>query len=109
MSAAQAQVKTEGGADAIRPFTVHFPDEALVDLKRRIAATRWPEQGDRHGSVAGRAARDDSETRALLGDRLRLAQVRGEAECPAAIHHRDRWGRHSFHPRSFQTYRMRCR
>jgi len=44
MSAAQAQEKTEGGADAIRPFTVHFPDEALADLKRRIAATRWPER-----------------------------------------------------------------
>src|SRR5215831_9507056 len=39
---AQAQAKTEGGADAIRPFTVHVPDEALTDLKRRVAATRWP-------------------------------------------------------------------
>src|SRR6185295_6236170 len=29
---------------AIRPFHVHFPDEALADLKRRIAATRWPER-----------------------------------------------------------------
>ena len=29
-------------ADAIRPFRAHFPDEALADLKRRIAATRWP-------------------------------------------------------------------
>jgi hypothetical protein len=29
-------------SDAIRPFTVRFPDEELVDLKRRIAATRWP-------------------------------------------------------------------
>ena len=28
----------------IRPFTVHFPDEALGDLKRRVAATRWPDQ-----------------------------------------------------------------
>ena len=43
-SQAQAQAKTEGGADAIRPFHVHFPDEALADLKRRIAATRWPER-----------------------------------------------------------------
>src|SRR5262249_2884806 len=42
MSEAQAQAKTEGGTDAIRPFTVHVPDEALADLKRRIAATRWP-------------------------------------------------------------------
>jgi pimeloyl-ACP methyl ester carboxylesterase len=39
-----AQAKTEGGADAIRPFRVHFPDEALGDLKRRIAATRWPDR-----------------------------------------------------------------
>jgi len=39
-----AHAKTEGGAEAIRPFRVHFPDEALADLKRRIAATRWPER-----------------------------------------------------------------
>ena len=29
---------------AIRPFQVHFPDAALVDLKRRVAATRWPDK-----------------------------------------------------------------
>jgi pimeloyl-ACP methyl ester carboxylesterase len=27
----------------IRPFTVDVPEEALVDLRRRIQATRWPE------------------------------------------------------------------
>ena len=31
-------------ADAIRPFSIHFPDEALADLRRRIAATRWPDK-----------------------------------------------------------------
>jgi len=41
---AQTQAKTEGSADAIRPFRVHFPDEALADLKRRIKATRWPDR-----------------------------------------------------------------
>ena len=30
--------------DAIRPFHVSFPDQALTDLRRRIAATNWPEQ-----------------------------------------------------------------
>jgi pimeloyl-ACP methyl ester carboxylesterase len=40
--AAQAHETAKGNADAVRPFQVHFPDEALVDLKRRIAATRWP-------------------------------------------------------------------
>ena len=29
--------------EAIRPFHVHFSDEALADLKRRVAATRWPD------------------------------------------------------------------
>ena len=28
----------------IRPFEVHVPDEDLADLRRRIAATRWPEK-----------------------------------------------------------------
>jgi pimeloyl-ACP methyl ester carboxylesterase len=28
----------------IRPFDVHVPDQALEDLRRRIAATNWPEQ-----------------------------------------------------------------
>jgi pimeloyl-ACP methyl ester carboxylesterase len=28
---------------AIRPFQVHVPEETLVDLRRRLAATRWPD------------------------------------------------------------------
>jgi len=27
---------------AIRPFHVEFPDDAIEDLRRRVAATRWP-------------------------------------------------------------------
>src|SRR3989442_14381676 len=29
---------------AIRPFQVDVPEKALVDLRRRIAATRWPDK-----------------------------------------------------------------
>ena len=29
-------------ANEIRPFQVDIPEEALDDLRRRIAATRWP-------------------------------------------------------------------
>jgi pimeloyl-ACP methyl ester carboxylesterase len=29
---------------AIRPFRVNVPEEQLVDLRRRIAATRWPDR-----------------------------------------------------------------
>ena len=32
------------GTGAIVPFHVHFSDEALADLHRRIAATNWPEK-----------------------------------------------------------------
>jgi hypothetical protein len=28
---------------AIRPFRVEVPEEALVELRRRVQATRWPE------------------------------------------------------------------
>jgi pimeloyl-ACP methyl ester carboxylesterase len=31
------------GDSAIRPFRVNVPEEALVDLRRRLSATRWPE------------------------------------------------------------------
>jgi pimeloyl-ACP methyl ester carboxylesterase len=31
-------------ANAIRPFRIDVPEEALVDLRRRFAATRWPER-----------------------------------------------------------------
>jgi pimeloyl-ACP methyl ester carboxylesterase len=38
MSATTAQ----SGATGIRPFRVEIPDEALEDLRRRVAAVRWP-------------------------------------------------------------------
>jgi len=31
-------------SDSIRPFRINVPDEALTDLRRRLAATRWPER-----------------------------------------------------------------
>ena len=31
-------------ADAIRPFRIDVPEQDLVDLRRRLAATRWPDK-----------------------------------------------------------------
>ena len=28
----------------VRPFRFHVPEEAIVDLRQRIAATRWPDK-----------------------------------------------------------------
>jgi pimeloyl-ACP methyl ester carboxylesterase len=35
---------SEGGPSAIRPFQFHASDDALTDLRRRIATTSWPEK-----------------------------------------------------------------
>ena len=48
-AAASLNVLSTGAAkaadgDAIRPFRVNVPEAQLVDLRRRINATRWPER-----------------------------------------------------------------
>src|SRR5688572_31970980 len=42
MTHVSATAAVETAADSIRPFTINFPEAALEDLRRRIAATRWP-------------------------------------------------------------------
>jgi pimeloyl-ACP methyl ester carboxylesterase len=37
-------IQTSDKDAAIRPFHINVPEEELVDLRRRITATRWPEQ-----------------------------------------------------------------
>jgi len=43
---ASSSAKKDAGAQAnlIRPFHVNVSEDALVDMRRRIAATRWPEK-----------------------------------------------------------------
>jgi hypothetical protein len=38
------QPAAQGNSNTIRPFHISIPEEALVDLRRRIAADRWPER-----------------------------------------------------------------
>jgi pimeloyl-ACP methyl ester carboxylesterase len=39
-----AELRAAPEGDAIRPFRINVPEEQLVDLRRRIAATRWPDK-----------------------------------------------------------------
>jgi len=39
-----SQLAAGPAGDAVRPFRISVPDQQLVDLRRRIAATRWPDQ-----------------------------------------------------------------
>jgi hypothetical protein len=41
--AAAARTDTNTGA-AIRPFKVHVPEADVADMRRRLAATRWPDK-----------------------------------------------------------------
>jgi pimeloyl-ACP methyl ester carboxylesterase len=42
VAAAVPAPRTEADLTAVRPFEVHVPEEQLADLRRRLAATRWP-------------------------------------------------------------------
>jgi pimeloyl-ACP methyl ester carboxylesterase len=35
---------TQGEVDSIRPFRAHVPDAEIAELRRRLAATRWPDK-----------------------------------------------------------------
>ena len=39
-----SQLAAGPAGGAVRPFRISVPDQQLVDLRRRIAATRWPDQ-----------------------------------------------------------------
>jgi pimeloyl-ACP methyl ester carboxylesterase len=39
-----ASVRTRSEETSVRPFNINTPEESLVDLRNRIAATRWPDR-----------------------------------------------------------------
>jgi pimeloyl-ACP methyl ester carboxylesterase len=41
---AQAAVSSNPGGTSIRPFRIQVSDEALADLRRRLATTKWPQR-----------------------------------------------------------------
>jgi hypothetical protein len=72
----------------IRPFEVDVPQADLDELRRRI---RRP-AGPRRRQVADQSQGVQSATMqelVLPGHRVRLPEVRGEAERAASIHHGD--------------------
>src|SRR5215207_2065480 len=44
VAAAPAGSDVMEGDSAVRPFRINVPEEQLVELRRRITATRWPDQ-----------------------------------------------------------------
>ena len=64
-----SEVAQQMGSDqpAIRPFRVNVPEEEIIELKRRIKATRWPEKETVADQSQGVQLGNDSRTRSLLG------------------------------------------
>ena len=73
LPAARGWASEGSGTDEIQPFCIDVPEDA-----RRSSQTDCGDSlaraGDGLRSIPRRAARDGSGARALLGDRLRLAQ-----------------------------------
>jgi hypothetical protein len=85
----QGSATQRSNEQAIRPFPVaSVPEAELTDLRKRINATRWPERDNSDRCNPRSTASDDAGAGALLGDRLRLAQVRGTTPVPAELYHR---------------------
>ena len=85
------------------PFSVSYLQDQLDDLRRRVAATRWPDKETVADDTQGVQLATVQKLAALLGRRLRLAQDGGPARRLAAVHHRDRRARHPFHPRPLEA------
>ena len=91
------------GSEAIRPFRVDVPQAELDDLRRRIAATRWPEQETVADASQGVQLATMQKLARYWATDYDWRKVRGEAERPAAVHHRDRRARHPLHPRALEA------
>ena len=89
------------GKDAIRPFRVNVPKEQIVDLRRRIAATCWPDKETVNDESRGHPVGGVAGAGAVLGQRLQLAQSRSEVEYAAGIRDHNRRRGYPVHPRAF--------
>ena len=89
---------TGEAANEIRPFHIEVPEEALEDLRRRIAATSWPSRE----LVADRSQGVQSATIQALA-RYWASEYdwrgEGETERAAAVHDHHRRGRDPLPPR----------
>ena len=82
----------------IRPFSYRASDEDLADLKRRIAATRWPERETVDDDTQGVQLATIQKLADYWLEPARLAQGRGADQRLSELRHRDRRARHPLHP-----------
>jgi hypothetical protein len=81
------EVAAHSGSTAVSPFEVHFSDEELSDLRRRIDATRWP---DAMTASSPRAATGARPSRRRWASRRRRSWSASTPTCPAPRRPRSR-------------------
>ena len=86
---------------SIRPFHVSFPKEAVADMRKRVAATRWPDKETVADASQGVQLATMQKLARYWATDYDWRKVRGEAEGAAAIRDHDRWvDIHFIHVRS---------
>ena len=95
--------QSETTTAAVRPFRINVPEEALVDLRRRIAATRWPDRETVTDRSQGVQLAKLQELVRYWGTDYDWRQGGGEAECLAAVRDDDRRARHPLHSRALSS------
>jgi hypothetical protein len=73
------EIETGSDKTAIRPFHVNVPEAELTDLRRRINATRWPEQETVKDTSQDALSFSPNEWRALA-DRRAIDILQDESE-----------------------------
>ena len=92
-----------GEGAAIRPFRVNVPDEALADLRRRIAATRWPDKETVADETQGVQLATVQSLIRYWGTDHDWRKVEAKLNSLPQFITNDRWARHSFHSRSLEA------
>ena len=94
---------------AIREFEIGFDESELADLRRRIAATRWPERETVDDDSQGMPLATMQELARYWATDYDWRRLRGEAERAPELPDRDRRAGHPLHPRPLARTRTRCR
>jgi hypothetical protein len=85
----------------IRPFHVDIPEEQIDNLRRRIAATRWPSKELVEDRSQGVQLATLQELAHYWTTQYHFGRVEARLNAAAAVRHRDRRCGHPLHPRPF--------
>ena len=83
-------MSTTAEAIEVHPFQIDVSDDALADLRRRIAATRWPSRELVDDRSQGVQLATMQELARYWANEYDFGRLRGATERAAAVHDRDR-------------------